>query len=80
MKCLNLWSRLRFDHSKYEYFSKIENGYLNWVLENKILAFSSPVSGLKHHPGHSLDPEAYISLFKEWNIKLIIRLNKKLYD
>lgn len=49
-------------------------------MENKILAFSSPVSGLKSNQCHLLEPEAYISLFKEWNVKLVIRLNKQLYD
>lgn len=53
---------------------------MNWIINNKILAFSSPISSNKNKEHNLLEPESYISLFKEWKIKLVIRLNKKCYD
>lgn len=79
MKILDLWKRENFDHFKYDYFSKLQNGYMNWIVDKKILAFSSPVETPKNKE-KTLGPEAYISLFKEWGVDLVIRLNKPLYD
>lgn len=52
---------------------------MNWIVDKKILAFSSPVENPKNNE-RTLDPRAYISLFKEWGVQLVIRLNKPLYD
>ena len=52
---------------------------MNWIVDRKILAFSSPVETPKQNE-KTLGPEAYIQLFKEWGVELVIRLNKPLYD
>jgi cell division cycle 14 len=31
-----------FNLRNYEYYSKVENGDMNWIIPGKILAFSSP--------------------------------------
>jgi cell division cycle 14 len=39
------WYNFRkFDHKEYEFNHKLENGDMNWIIPNKILAFSSPNS------------------------------------
>lgn len=48
-------------------------------MPGKLLAFSSPVSNPKSG-NLVLEPESYISLFKEWKVDLVIRLNKPTYD
>jgi cell division cycle 14 len=32
----------KFDIVEYEHYEKIENGDLNWIVPNKLVAFSSP--------------------------------------
>jgi cell division cycle 14 len=32
----------RFEHKEYERNHKLENGDMNWIIPNQILAFSSP--------------------------------------
>lgn len=79
MRALDMWRRESFDHFEYEFFSRLQNGYLNWIVPRKILAFSSPIENPKEDD-RSLRPEAYLSLFRDWNVQLVIRLNKPLYD
>lgn len=54
---------------------KISN--LNFYLTGKFLAFIGPVdySISLYHP-----PEMYLDYFLENNVKIVIRLNKRLYD
>ncbi|XP_050671440.1 dual specificity protein phosphatase CDC14C-like isoform X3 [Leptidea sinapis] len=66
-----------FDYEEYERLDKIQGGDLNWIVPDKFLAFIGPVdrSVSLFHP-----PEMYINYFQENNVKIVIRLNKKLYD
>ncbi|CAH2097737.1 unnamed protein product [Euphydryas editha] len=66
-----------FNYDEYERWDKIHGGDLNWIVPGKFLAFIGPVdySGYLYHP-----PEMYINYFHENNVKIVIRLNKKLYD
>lgn len=43
-KFMKLQNQQNFDHFTYEYFSQLQNGYLNWVVKDKLLAFCSPAS------------------------------------
>lgn len=31
-----------FDPDEYEYYEKVENGDLNWIIPNKVLSFCGP--------------------------------------
>ncbi|XP_038218613.1 dual specificity protein phosphatase CDC14A-like [Zerene cesonia] len=66
-----------FNYEEYDRLDKIQGGDLNWIVPGKFLAFIGPVdySVSLYHP-----PEMYISYFLENNVRIVIRLNKKLYD
>ncbi|GAB1598504.1 dual specificity protein phosphatase CDC14C isoform X10 [Argonauta hians] len=70
-----------FDVEEYEYYEKVENGDLNWIIPNKYLAFCGPHSKQAREDGYPVhSPEAYLPYFKEHNITAVVRLNKKIYD
>ncbi|KAI5641298.1 dual specificity phosphatase, catalytic domain-containing protein [Phthorimaea operculella] len=66
-----------FNYEEYERLDKIQGGDLNWIVPAKFLAFIGPVdySVSLFHP-----PEMYIDYFKENNVRIVIRLNKRMYD
>ncbi|CAD0205139.1 unnamed protein product [Chrysodeixis includens] len=66
-----------FNYEEYDRLDKIQGGDLNWIVPGKFLAFIGPVdcSVSLYHP-----PEMYINYFLENNVKIVIRLNKRLYD
>ncbi|EFO22128.1 hypothetical protein LOAG_06358 [Loa loa] len=70
-----------FDPDEYEYYEKVENGDLNWIIPTKILSFCGPhnKSVIENgYPYHA--PEVYFDYFRAHNISTIIRLNKRMYD
>ena len=71
-----------FDIDEYEYFEQVENGDLNWIVSNKILAFAGPRSQrVTTSDGYCvLTPADYISHFTRWGVKLVIQLNAGGYD
>ncbi|XP_037296277.1 tyrosine-protein phosphatase CDC14 homolog [Manduca sexta] len=66
-----------YNYEEYDRLDKIQGGDLNWIVPGKFLAFIGPVdySVSLYHP-----PEMYIDYFLENNVKIVIRLNKRLYD
>lgn len=40
-----------FDIKNYEFYEKIQNGDMNWIIPNKILAFSTPLPSKKTSDG-----------------------------
>lgn len=50
------YNYLKFDYKDYEYNHKLENGDMNWIIPNKILAFSSPTD----NPKNGLPPGEFI--------------------
>lgn len=72
----------KFNPDEYEYYEQVENGDLNWTLNNKFIAFAGPHATRETHPGGytSLCPEDYVPYFKKRNVQLVVRLNKKYYD
>lgn len=81
-KTLNLFSWPNFDVSEYEHFCELENGDLNWLVEDKFLAFAGPFEERKHYGNgyYSSVPSDFINYFKEKNVTAVIRLNKSCYD
>ncbi|XP_055689918.1 dual specificity protein phosphatase CDC14C isoform X6 [Lutzomyia longipalpis] len=70
-----------FNVMEYEYYERVENGDLNWMLPGKFLALCGPhrIAGIvKGYPQHS--PESYFDYFRRNNVQNIIRLNCKSYD
>ena len=40
-----------FDLKSYEFYEKIQNGDMNWIIPNKLLAFSTPNQNKKTSEG-----------------------------
>ncbi|CBZ55327.1 putative dual specificity protein phosphatase CDC14A [Neospora caninum Liverpool] len=70
-----------FNVDEYDYYEKLKNGDMNWIIPNRILAFSCPSSATGNHDGYTTcTPEDYVDIFNRMGIKTVIRLNKKQYD
>eukprot|EP00577_Skeletonema_sp_RCC1716_P005916 CAMPEP_0113418648 /NCGR_PEP_ID=MMETSP0013_2-20120614/26327_1 /TAXON_ID=2843 ORGANISM="Skeletonema costatum, Strain 1716" /NCGR_SAMPLE_ID=MMETSP0013_2 /ASSEMBLY_ACC=CAM_ASM_000158 /LENGTH=625 /DNA_ID=CAMNT_0000305915 /DNA_START=239 /DNA_END=2116 /DNA_ORIENTATION=+ /assembly_acc=CAM_ASM_000158 len=71
-----------FNVDEYEYFEQVENGDLNWIIQNKILAVAGPQNQKVITPEGfcMLTPQDYIPYFLKTNVRLVVRLNKKCYD
>ena len=76
------WFDIRkFNLKAHEYYAKIENGDLTWIIPGKFIAFSGPLSTSKDEEGHTrFTPEDYAPIFKKLGVKMIVRLNDKEYD
>lgn len=71
----------RFDAESYDFFSKVENGDMNWVIPDKFLAFAGPCPTPIDPDGYpAFTPEDYVPIFREAGLGLVVRLNKKQYD
>lgn len=59
-----------------------QNGDLNWIIKDKILAFAGPSFERHVSPeGYcTLAPADYIPYFQQKNVGLVVRLNKKCYN
>lgn len=70
-----------FNVDDYDYYEKVENGDLNWIVADKFLAFCGPHPKSKIEKGYVCHgPESYLTYFKMNGVTTIIRLNKKMYD
>lgn len=70
-----------FDAEEYEYYERVENADLNWIVPNKFIAFCGPHKDTKMDDGYPLHaPETYFNYFRENNTTTIVRLNVKIYD
>ncbi|XP_064476818.1 dual specificity protein phosphatase CDC14A-like isoform X2 [Ornithodoros turicata] len=70
-----------FDLEEYEYYERVENGDLNWIVPGKFIAFCGPHPKSKIENGHPFhSPETYFPYFKQHNVSTVVRLNKKIYD
>lgn len=71
----------RFDIKNYEFFEKVENGDMNWIIAGKFLAFAGPCSTSIDADGYpAFTPEDYVPIFHDADIRLVVRLNRKQYD
>jgi len=71
----------RFDLESYDFFEKVDNGDMNWVIPDKMLAFAGPCPTPTDADGYpAFMPEDYVPIFKDAGIGLVVRLNKKQYD
>lgn len=71
----------RFDCESYEFFEKVENGDMNWIVPDKFLAFAGPCPTDTDADGFpAFTPEDYVPIFREAGIGLVVRLNNRQYD
>mmetsp|Transcript_148581 Transcript_148581/g.413961 ORF Transcript_148581/g.413961 Transcript_148581/m.413961 type:complete len:404 (-) Transcript_148581:129-1340(-) len=78
---LKLFDWERFNVESYEFFEKVENGDLSWVLPGRMLAFAGPYPTSVDEDGFpTWTPEDYVPMFLDAGIRLVIRLNRKMYD
>ena len=63
-------------------YAILQNGDLNWIIKDKILAFAGPSYKKTVSPeGYcTLAPADYIPYFQSKNVGLVVRLNKKNYE
>lgn len=71
-----------FNIEEYEHYEQVENGDLNWIVQNKFLAFAGPQfrRNVSREGCYVLTPQDYIPYFQMRNIGLVVRLNKRMYD
>jgi len=70
-----------FDVESYDFFEKVDNGDMNWILPDKFLAFAGPCSNSTDADGFpAFTPEDYVPIFRDAGIGLVVRLNNKQYD
>lgn len=67
-----------FDVDEYERLEKLQNGDMNWIVPQKLLAFSGPVDKPSQPCFH--EPEFYIEYFHKNGVKTVVRLNAKAYN
>ncbi|XP_068082597.1 dual specificity protein phosphatase CDC14C isoform X1 [Anabrus simplex] len=78
---LNFFNFDDFDADEYEYYERVENGDLNWIVPQKFIAFCGPHAKSKIENGYPLhSPETYFAYFQRNRVSTIVRLNKKIYD
>ncbi|CAK59904.1 unnamed protein product (macronuclear) [Paramecium tetraurelia] len=71
----------KFNLRDYEFYERVENGDLNWIVPNKFIAFSGPSATQKDADGNrTFTPEEYVPIFKQFGVTCVVRLNKKAYE
>jgi hypothetical protein len=81
----NIFSRSELPYSSLLALSPLffhQNGDLNWIVKDKILAFAGPSFERNVSPeGYcTLAPSDYIPYFQRKNVGLVVRLNKRCYN
>ena len=55
------WYKFReFDNKEYEYYEKVENGDLNWIIPGKFMAFMGPLDNISKFERKGNTPEDYL--------------------
>jgi cell division cycle 14 len=76
----NWYDWQRFDVGSYEFFERVENGDMNWIIPERFLAFASPAVSSSNLEYRAFTPEDYVPIFREAGLGLVVRLNKQHYD
>jgi cell division cycle 14 len=70
-----------FDVKDYEFYERVENGDMNWVIPGKFIGFCTPRDQSTDNDGYKhFTPEDYASIFKKKGVKAVVRLNKPEYS
>jgi cell division cycle 14 len=76
---LGWYNCANFNLTDYQFYEKIENGDLNWIIPGKFVAFSTPIDST-HPQDFSFSPDYYVPIFKKIGVTTVVRLNTKEYD
>ena len=68
-----------FDIKTYEFYEKVDNGDINWIIPNRMLAFSTPIESTKGDDA-AFTPDFYAPILKKLGVTMIVRLTAKDYD
>ena len=77
---LGWYNSATFNLADYQFYERIENGDLNWIIPGKFVAFSTPVESVHGTPEFSFSPDYYVPIFKKMGVTMVVRLNTKEYD
>jgi cell division cycle 14 len=78
---LGWFSMSTFNLTEYETSERVENGDFNWIVPNKLLAFSCPAPNSQDGEGwRTWTPEDYVPLFRRLGVTAVVRLNQKTYE
>ena len=70
-----------FNLRDYEFYEKVQNGDLNWIIPGKFMAFSGPSDQPRDPDGYRrFTPEDYVPIFKKFGVTMVVRLNHAQYD
>jgi cell division cycle 14 len=76
----NWYNFKTFNVKEYEFYERVDNGDLNWIIPGKFVAFMGPIDKREENQRSGFTPEEYCEIFKLWNVKKVIRLNEAKYD
>lgn len=77
---LGWYDPLNFDCQEWADCEMIENGDMNWLIPNKLMAFASPYPTNNVQGFYVCTPKEIVPAFQKYGITRIIRLNNKTYD
>lgn len=77
---LGWYNPLNFDCQEWADCEMIENGDMNWLIPNKLMAFASPYPTNEVQGFYVCTPKEIVPSFQKYGITRIIRLNNKTYD
>ena len=69
-----------FDADSWAARERVENGDMNWLIPNKLLAFASPYHTNEVQGFRVCTPTDIVPVFRELGITNIVRLNNRTYD
>jgi protein-tyrosine phosphatase len=75
----NWFSYSTFSSADYDFYAQLENGDLNWIIPRQFVAFSSPADDHQKRK-QRLTAEKYSVIFRDLNVRTVIRLNKPKYS
>ena len=65
---------------EYEYFERVENGDVNWIIPGKMMAFMGPIEKRDANQRYGHHPNKYVEIFKRFGVSRVVRLNEEKYD
>ena len=69
-----------FNVKEYEWYERVENGDLNWIIPGKFMAFMGPIEKRDANQRYGHHPNKYIEIFNKFNVTRVIRLNEEKYN
>eukprot|EP00928_Gymnodinium_smaydae_P060094 TRINITY_DN4364_c0_g4_i1.p1 TRINITY_DN4364_c0_g4~~TRINITY_DN4364_c0_g4_i1.p1 ORF type:complete len:426 (-),score=64.75 TRINITY_DN4364_c0_g4_i1:240-1517(-) len=70
-----------FDINDYEHYYEVENGDMNWIVPDKVLACAGPFkTGVDGEGYKATTPSELVPVFKAKSVELVVRLNSPQYD